>query len=120
MHDGLMPSFGSLGGMFSATAQQIFGEATEAGKGHGPPLRANVAFPTGDFFEIANRRFHFKDTVPQRFRFNERWPNCTHEYEALAASVQSALEDALLYPRATPARAVRTVRICVRGWRRIE
>src|SRR6185295_5087905 len=29
-HDGAMPSFGSLGGMFSATAQQIFGEVTEA------------------------------------------------------------------------------------------
>ena len=32
MHDSEMPSFGSLGGMFSATAQQIFGEVAEAGK----------------------------------------------------------------------------------------
>ena len=55
-------SSGSLGGMFSATAQQIFGEATEAGKVMVPALR-QTAFQTGDFFEIANRRFHFKDTA---------------------------------------------------------
>ena len=97
MHNGEMPSFGSLGGMFSATAQQIFGEATEAGKVMGLAPYGQAAFPDSDFFEIANRRFRFKDTVPRRFRFNERWPNRTCEYEALAASVQSALEDALLY-----------------------
>ncbi|HEU5130774.1 MAG TPA: carbamoyltransferase N-terminal domain-containing protein, partial [Pyrinomonadaceae bacterium] len=97
MHDGLMPSFGSLGGMFSATAQQIFGEAAEAGKVMGLAPYAQAVFPTGDFFEITNNRFHFKDTVPLRFRLSERWPNRTSEYEALAASVQSALEDALLY-----------------------
>jgi carbamoyltransferase len=97
MHDGEMPSFGSLGGMFSATAQQIFGEATEAGKVMGLAPYGQAAFSPSDFFDIANRRFHFKDTVPLRFRFKERWPNRMSEYEALAGSVQSALEDALLY-----------------------
>ena len=56
-----------------------------------------VVFPTSDFFEIANGRFHYKDTVPLRFRSSERWPNCANEYAALAGSVQAALEDALLY-----------------------
>ncbi|HSL52993.1 MAG TPA: carbamoyltransferase C-terminal domain-containing protein, partial [Pyrinomonadaceae bacterium] len=97
MHDGEMPSFGSLGGMFSATAQQIFGEVAEAGKVMGLAPYGKPLFPTSEFFDITNGRFHFKDTVPQRFRYNERWPNRTSEYEALAASVQSALEDALLY-----------------------
>jgi carbamoyltransferase len=97
MYDGEMPSFGSLGGMFSATAQQIFGEVAEAGKVMGLAPYGQPAFPTSDFFDIANGRFHFKDTVPLRFRFNERWPNRRDEYQALAASVQSALEDALLY-----------------------
>jgi carbamoyltransferase len=97
MHEGEMPSFGSLGGMFSATAQQIFGEVAEAGKVMGLAPYGKPLFPTSEFFDITNGRFHFKDTVPQRFRYNERWPSRTSEYEALAASVQSALEDALLY-----------------------
>lgn len=95
--NGEMPSFGSLGGMFSATAQQIFGEVAEAGKVMGLAPYGKPVFPTSEFFDIANKRFHFKDTVPLRFRYNERWPNRAGEYEALAASVQSALEDALLY-----------------------
>src|SRR6185369_11496491 len=57
----------------------------------------HAAFPTSEFFDIANGRFNYKNTVPLRFRFNERWPNRRDEYKALAASVQSALEDALLY-----------------------
>ena len=97
MYDGEMPSFGSLGGMFSATAQQIFGEVAEAGKVMGLAPYGEPVFPTSEFFDIANGRFHFKDTVPLRFRYNERWPNRKNEYEALSASVQSALEDALLY-----------------------
>jgi carbamoyltransferase len=97
MHDGEMPSFGSLGGMFSATAQQIFGEATEAGKVMGLAPYGQATFPASDFFDIVKGRCHFKDTVPLRFRHHERWPNCANEYEALAGSVQSALEAALLY-----------------------
>jgi carbamoyltransferase len=97
MHDGEMPSFGSLGGMFSATAQQIFGEVTEAGKVMGLAPYGEPAFPASDFFDLVDGGFHFKDTVPLRFRRHERWPNCTSEYEALAGSVQAALETALLY-----------------------
>jgi len=97
MYDGEMPSFGSLGGMFSAAAQQIFGEVSEAGKVMGLAPYGHAEFPTSDFFDIASGRFHFKDTVPLRFRHHERWPNRATEYEALAGSVQSALEDALLY-----------------------
>ena len=83
--------------MFSATAQQIFGEVAEAGKVMGLAPYGQTEFPTREFFDIANGKFHFKDTVPRRFPFNERWPNRTSEYEALAASVQSGLQDALLY-----------------------
>jgi len=97
MHEGEMPSFGSLGGMFSAAAQQIFGEPSEAGKVMGLAPYGHPEFAASDFFDIAHGRFHFKDTVPLRFRSGERWPNCANEYEALAGSVQAALEDALLY-----------------------
>ena len=97
MHDGEMPLFGSLGGMFSAAAQQIFGEPAEAGKVMGLAPYGQTMFPTSEFFDVANGKFYFKDTVPLRFRYDERWPNRQSDYEALAASVQSALEDALLY-----------------------
>ncbi len=97
MHDGDMPSFGSLGGMFSAAAQQIFGEVSEAGKVMGLAPYGRAEFPGSDFFDIVKGRFHFKDTVPRQFRYHERWPNRASEYEALAGSVQAALEEAVLY-----------------------
>jgi carbamoyltransferase len=96
-YDGEMPSFGSLGGMFSATAQQIFGEVTEAGKVMGLAPYGEKQFRTSDFFDIDKGRFCFKDAVPLQFRHSDRWPNRKTEYEALASSVQSALEDAVLY-----------------------
>jgi carbamoyltransferase len=94
---GEMPGFGSLGGMFSAAAQQIFGESSEAGKVMGLAAYGRPEFPSSDFFEIEGGRFCFKDTVPQQFRHERRWPAAAQEYEVLAASVQAALEDALLY-----------------------
>lgn len=92
-----MPAFGSLGGMFSAAAQQIFGESTEAGKVMGLAAYGKPEFPSSDFFEIEGGRFRYKDTVPLRFRHERRWPDAAQEYQALAASVQAALETALLY-----------------------
>src|SRR5690349_17304136 len=86
MHDGQMPSFGSLGGMFSAAAQQIFGEASEAGKVMGLAPYGAPSFPAGDFFDIDRGRFCFKDTVPLQFRHDWRWPEQAAEYEALAVS----------------------------------
>lgn len=92
-----MPGFGSLGGMFSATAQQIFGESSEAGKVMGLAAYGKPEFPSSEFFEIERGRFCFKETVPLRFRHERRWPDSAQEYETLAASVQAALENALLY-----------------------
>jgi len=60
--------------------------------GYGQP-----EFPSRDFFEIEDGGFKFKDKVPLQFRHDARWPKCAPEYEALAASVQAALETALLH-----------------------
>ena len=97
MHARGMASFGSLGGMFSAVAHQIFGEPMDAGKVMGLAPYGEPQIPTSDFFEISNGRFCFKDTVPLQFRHEERWPMRSREYEVLAGSVQAALENALLY-----------------------
>lgn len=92
-----MPSFGSLGGMFSAAAQQIFGEPMDAGKVMGLAPYGEPQIPTSDFFEVSNGRFCFKDKVPRQFTHDERWPLRAGEYEVLACSVQAALENALMY-----------------------
>ena len=97
MRQSQMPSFGSLGGMFSAVAQQIFGGPMDAGKVMGLAPYGEPQIPASDFFEIEKGRFHFKDTVPLQFRHDERWPSRSREYEMLACSVQAALEVALMY-----------------------
>ena len=97
MSDSAMPLFGSLGGMYSAVAQQIFGDSTDAGKVMGLAPYGAPEICGSDFFAIEAGRFHFKDDVPLRFRHNERWPARSGEYQMLASSVQTALEDGLMY-----------------------
>lgn len=92
-----MPGFGSLGGIFSAAAQQIFGNSMDAGKVMGLAPYGTPTIDPGEFFEIRDGRFVFFDTVPKRFTSSECWPHAKREYEDLAASVQNALEHALLY-----------------------
>ena len=95
--DASMPGFGSLGGIFSAAAQQIFGDAMDAGKVMGLAPYGTPTIAPEEFFEIRDGRFVFLDDVPGRFTNDERWPNNRREYENLACSVQNALEHALLY-----------------------
>jgi carbamoyltransferase len=97
MSDFEMPSFGSLGGMYSAVAQQIFGEPMDAGKVMGLAPYGAPEIRGSDFFSIEANRFNFRDDVPLRFRHNERWPARSGEYQMLASSVQAALEDGLMY-----------------------
>ena len=92
-----MPTFGSLGGMFSAVAQQIFGNPMDAGKVMGLAPYGESNIPASDFFDISNGRFHFKNNVPQKFPGNEHWPHHAREYDNLACSVQAALDVALMY-----------------------
>jgi carbamoyltransferase len=93
-----MHRFGSLGGMYSAVAEQIFGDPLDgAGKvmGLAPYGTANTA--SSDFFDVVDGAFRFSETVSSRFEHTERWPARQDEYCDLAASVQRALEEALLY-----------------------
>lgn len=92
-----MPGFGSLGGLFSATAAQIFGDPTDAGKVMGLAPYGTPTIDPSEFFDIQDGRFVFFDAVPRRFKTAQRWPDNQTEYENLAASVQHALEQALLY-----------------------
>ena len=92
-----MPGFGSLGGLFSAAAEQIFGNSMDAGKVMGLAPYGSPTIDPGEFFEIRDGRFFFSDEVPKRFTRKEHWPRTKREYQDLACSVQNALEEALLY-----------------------
>src|ERR1044072_9528152 len=97
MTDTGMPAVGGLGGMYSAVAQQIFGEPMEAGKVMGLAPYGEPQIPFESFIEICAIGFHYKENVPAQFRHDQRWPALTNEYECLAASVQAALEAALMH-----------------------
>ncbi len=92
-----MHRFGSLGGIFSAISEQIFGDLTEAGKVMGLAPYGTPTIPVEAFFEIAARRFIFKNQAQYSVPHNERWPAHQQLYQNLACSAQQALEEALLY-----------------------
>lgn len=94
---GGMPTFGSLGGMYAASAYQIFGDLHEAGKVMGLAPYGQPHIPTVEFFEMDGGRFRFQDKVTKRFAHNDRWPLRQKEYSGLAASVQAALEEAVIH-----------------------
>jgi len=92
-----MQRFGSLGGMYGAVAEQIFGDPLDgAGKVMGLAPFGKPTLAVAEFLEVDGDRFRFKDGVPQQFQSEARWPECEEQYNDLAASVQQALEDALL------------------------
>ena len=90
-----MPRFRSLGGMYSAVASLLFGDPMEAGKVMGLAPLGAPRIPPDDWFQIDDGRLRFLDTVPARFTEPLRWPH--PEAADLAASVQAALEVALLH-----------------------
>ncbi|MDP2341411.1 MAG: carbamoyltransferase C-terminal domain-containing protein [Deltaproteobacteria bacterium] len=91
-----MRAFHSLGAMFSAVAEQVFGSKWEAGKVMGLAPYGRPTIPPEDFFVVDDDgAFCFRDVVSRRFTGAARWPARSGAYEDLAASVQQALEHAL-------------------------
>lgn len=91
-----MPLFGSLGGMYSAVASQVFGDPLEAGQVMGLAPFGKCEFPPEEFFEFVDGRFIFRTEVSSRFTHNKRWPACQRLYRNLACSVQHALEKSIM------------------------
>jgi carbamoyltransferase len=111
-----MRYFWSLGFMYEAVAEQIFGNGlSSAGKvmGLAPFGYANI--PASDFFEIVDGEFCFNNRVPERFSYDGKWPLYQDEYQNLAASVQDALEQAVLYLGARARAICTSSRLCYAG-----
>jgi carbamoyltransferase len=91
-----MPRFRSIGGMYSSSAKQIFGDAAEAGKVMGLAPYGTPDILTEEYFSFSDGELEFLDKVPARFPHDKRWPDCRRPYEVLASSTQVALEKAVL------------------------
>lgn len=92
----LMPRFRSLGGMYAAVAEQIFGDASEAGKVMGLAPYGTPTIPVEDFLHLDGSRLVFSDAAADRIERGRTWPHDERRHCDLAASVQRALEVALL------------------------
>lgn len=93
-----MPPFGSLGGMYSACAHQIFGDLNDAGKVMGLAALGSRRFPAESFYRINDDGgFDFSDAITREFRDTRRWPDNADALGDLAASVQAALEAAMMH-----------------------
>lgn len=111
-----MPPFGSLGGMYSACAHQIFGDLNDAGKVMGLAALGRPSYPVEMFYRIDSHGvFHFSDAICREFQDTRRWPDNAEALQDLAASVQVALERAMLY-LAERCRALHdSPRLCIAG-----
>src|SRR6266511_1974965 len=93
-----MPYFNSLGSLYGAVGVQLFGDMLDgAGKVMGLAPYGKPVIPMGEFFEIIDNEFYMKTNIPLRYTHSERWPSLHDEYKDLAASVQAAIEEAILY-----------------------
>jgi len=93
--------FGSLGGMYGAVSHLIFGNADEAGKVMGLAPYGRARFRLDEFLSIHDGQIRFTDAIHTRLQQIE---DCETGQEArdsllcdLAASVQAALETALIH-----------------------
>jgi len=92
-----LQEFRSLGDMYGFVGGQIFDSFLEGpGKVMGLAPFGKPTIPVEEFYRITELGFEFQDAVRKRFTHDDRWPLRKEEYENLAASVQKALEEAVL------------------------
>ena len=92
--------FGSLGGLYASVGEIIFGHSPLvgelAGKVMGLAAYGKPQIPSHDFFDFIDDRFVFHSANIQRFSNLAPFPAHESIHKTLAASVQAALEEALL------------------------
>ena len=90
------PSFGSLGGFYSAFAHQIFGDALEAGKVMGLSPYGNPTLFPKDLLVSCDGELMFPNRVPTALDSIRKGDLASTLTRAAAASAQLALETVLL------------------------
>jgi carbamoyltransferase len=108
--------FTSLGDMYGAVGEQIFGSHMDGpGKVMGLAPFGSPTIPIGDFYRIDAAGFEFQHTLCKRFHHDRRWPELHSEYAELAASVQVALEEAVLHICRGLRATARSEQLCYAG-----
>jgi carbamoyltransferase len=92
-----LPQYQSLGGMYSAFAYRIFGDALEAGKVMGLASHAAPAIGVEHFVTLSESGFVFPNNLPPHFHTMPSGCPADDTAKVAAASVQFALEEALLH-----------------------
>lgn len=111
-----LPQFGSLGGMYSAVADLIFGDPLEAGKVMGLAPYGQPRLPCDAFFTVDDEGcFRFSDRLPREYRELQPWPHNQALFADLAASVQQALEQAVVFLADRARRLTGQNRLCYAG-----
>jgi carbamoyltransferase len=90
-----LSGFRGLGLMYSAVAHLLFG-ADEPGKVMGLAAYGKPIYPIEEFFVWRKGRIVWTEAITRRFVSGAPWPAHQQEYQNLAASVQAALEHAVL------------------------
>jgi carbamoyltransferase len=91
-----VPTFNTLGGMFSALAKQMFNNPMDAGKVMGLAPYGKPTDSPDSFFTKRDGLLHFESGLLEPLKGAPSWPAQKEVYQNLAASAQEALEEALL------------------------
>jgi carbamoyltransferase len=107
--------FESLGGMYAAASALIFGNASDAAKVMGLAAYGTARFAPEDFLMIRDGRLHFLGAVHDKLDCAAAQYGTEAMHRDLAASVQRALEGALLHFVRHLRRITGETRLCLAG-----
>lgn len=113
-----MALYASLGGLYSASSEVIFGDfMSGAGKVMGLAAYGRIRFPHNNFFSIVEGggNFQWKSVVSDYFALSHEWPNDAKLFADLAASTQAALEVGLDHIFSTALEKAESTLLCYSG-----
>lgn len=107
--------FASLGTMYQAVAQRVFGAWTEAGKVMGLAPYGHPRYPRGAFLAPDGPGLRFSDAIHRARLPRVGWPGHPEAWRDLARSVQEALEEGVLHLARSAAELTGSRRLCLAG-----
>jgi len=110
-----LPPFASLGTMYQAVAQLVFGSWQDAGKVMGLAPYGHASHAIGDFLRVDGGRLVFSERIRRRRLPTERWPSEPRVWRDLARSVQEALELGVMHLATRARELTGSRRLCLAG-----
>lgn len=107
--------FASLGTMYQAVAQRVFGSWTEAGKVMGLAPYGRQRYATDAFLAADGPGLRFSEAIHRARLPRAGWPTHPEAWRDLARSVQEALEVGVLHLARSAAELTGSRRLCLAG-----